>query len=97
MREKDGKLPDLGFADMAKRSERVPVTRRATVDVEAIMETWVDASPAGGMLRFVASGGVKVGVIVPRLLMYASPGPVTRKNPAASHHIVGSVRNRRLS
>lgn len=30
-------------------------------------------------------------MMVPRLLMKASPGPVTRKKPAASHHMVGSM------
>lgn len=30
--------------------------------------------------------------MVPRLLMKASPGPVTRKNPPARNHMVGSAR-----
>ena len=36
-------------------------------------------------------------IIVPRLFMKASPGPVVRKNPAAKNHILGSVRKRRVS
>lgn len=35
--------------------------------------------------------------IVPRLLMKASPGPVTRKKPAANNHIVESVKKIRVS
>lgn len=36
-------------------------------------------------------------MMVPRLLIKASPGPVTRKKPAARNHIVGSPRKRRVS
>ena len=38
-------------------------------------------------------GGYRVPMTVPKLLMKASPGPVTRKNPPASHHMVVSPRN----
>ena len=36
-------------------------------------------------------------MMVPRLLMKASPGPVVRKKPLARNHIVGSVRKMRVS
>lgn len=80
----------LGSERGAKKSESVPVRRRAKVEVSAMMETCVDAVPAGGGPWKCL--GVNVGMIVPRLLMYASPGPVRRKKPAASSHIVRSVR-----
>lgn len=38
----------VGSDGGANRSDRVPVKRRANVDVSAIMETCVDALPAGG-------------------------------------------------
>ena len=72
----------------ARRSERVPVARRARVDVMATIETFV----AGELERGGPGegGGYRVARMVPRLLMKASPGPVTRKKPAARSHIVGS-------
>ena len=71
-------------------SDMVPVKIRAMVEVRAMMETCVDGRPAGGAPLHVC--GVSEGMMVPTLLMYASPGPVTRKNPAASSHMVRSER-----
>lgn len=95
------------FAGGAKRSEREPVRIRAMVEVSAIVVTWVDGRPAGGCAVGGYDAGVRVWMTVPScgcqfdlelegrrltLLMYASPGPVTRKKPNASHHIVWSLR-----
>ena len=79
----------------ARRSDSVPVARRAKVDVMATMETWVAGEFDGG--GPAEGGGYRVERIVPRLLIKASPGPVTRKKPAARSHIVGSRRKRRVS
>lgn len=70
----------------ARMSLSVPVMRRARVEVMATMETCV-----AGVVVTSTCGGVSVLMMVPRLLMKASPGPVTRKKPAASHHMVGSI------
>lgn len=43
-----GVVVDELFGSGAKRSDRVPVRRRATVDVSAMMATWVEGLPAGG-------------------------------------------------
>ena len=87
------RLPRVdGWGDVggARRSVIVPVRRRARVDMMATIETCVAA-----VVRFAVSpssvavaAGYSVPMIVPRLLIKASPGPVTRKKPAASHHIV---------
>ena len=53
----------------AKRSEMVPVERRAKVLVRAMMETCVLAVPAGGWCGFDQCLGVRAGMMVPRLLM----------------------------
>lgn len=84
----------VGDAVGASRSERVPVRRRARVEVMATMETCVAAELEGGAVR---GGGYRVPIMVPRLLMNASPGPVTRKNPPARNHMVGSARKWRVS
>lgn len=78
----------------ARRSLNVPVSSLARVDVRATMDTCVAGEFDGGM---EAEGGYRVWIIVPRLLMKASPGPVVRKKPAARSHIVGSVRKMRVS
>ena len=84
----------LGGMAGASRSESVPVTRRARVDVSAMIETCVAAELEGGAKE---GGAYSVVITVPRLLMKASPGPVTRKKPAARNHIVWSPRKRRVS
>ena len=76
----------------ARMSESVPVAKRARVEVMATMDTWV-----AGEVLVATLAGVSVSIMVPRLLMKASPGPVTRKKPAASHHMVGSIMKRRVS
>ena len=85
----------LGDGEGARRSESVPVARRASVEVKATTETCVAGEFDGGTPA--EGGGYRVERIVPRLLMNASPGPVTRKKPAARSHIVGSIRKRRVS
>jgi hypothetical protein len=45
-----------------KMSERVPVTRRAKVEVRAMMVTWVEGVPAGGL---PGAGAEWVGIMVP--------------------------------
>ena len=70
----------------ARTSESVPVIKRASVEVMATIETWV-----AGEVLVETCAGVRVSIMVPRLLMKASPGPVTRKKPPASHHMVGSM------
>lgn len=77
----------------------MPDSSRATVDVMATMETCV-AGDVDARFRDaeVSSGaGYNVPIIVPRLFMNESPGPETRKNPAARHHMVGSVKKRWVS
>ena len=69
----------------ARMSESVPVRRRVHVEVMAMMEMCVAAEFEDGAEE---GGGYRVPIMVPRLLMNASPGPVTRKNPAARNHIV---------
>lgn len=85
----------LGWGEVgARRSLRVPVSSRARVEVKATMDTFVAGELEGGM---ETEGGYRVWIIVPRLLMKASPGPVVRKKPAVRSHIVGSVRKMRVS
>ena len=72
----------------------MPVNSRASVEVRATMETCVAGEFDGGM---GVEGGYRVWMMVPRLLMKASPGPVVRKKPAARSHSVGSVRKMRVS
>lgn len=78
----------------ARRSLRAPVRMRAKVEERAMTETWVAGEFDGGM---GVEGGYRVGIMVPTLLMKASPGPVVRKKPAAMSHMAGSVRKRRVS
>lgn len=47
----------------ANKSDRVPVMRRARVDVRANIVTWVEGRPAGG--EAWREEGVSVGIIVP--------------------------------
>ena len=77
----------------ARRSERVPVKRRAKVEVRAIMLTWVAGVREEGVVVVV---GGRVRRSVPTLFMYVSPGPLVRKKPRVRAHIVGSVRKRRV-
>jgi hypothetical protein len=72
------------------------------VDVNATMDTWVAAEV--GMTVGLITGGYKVLMMVPRFVMYASPGPVhcklasfilwidnvpdMKKKPRARDHIV---------
>lgn len=52
---------------------RVPKRIRATVEVMATIETWV-AAVVGATAGF-GTGGYNVPMIVPRLVINASPGP----------------------
>jgi hypothetical protein len=60
----------------ARRSVRVPKRIRATVEVMATTETCVAA--VVGMWVGSRVGGYRVPIMVPRLVMKASPGPVYR-------------------
>ena len=77
-----------------KRSESDPASSRASVEVEAMMETCVEVEFDAGMCW---GGGYSESRIVPKLLIYVSIGPVTKKKPAARNHMVGSVRKFRVS
>jgi hypothetical protein len=59
----------------ARTSVRVPNRMRATVDVMATIETCVPA--VVGTTAGFAIGGYNVPIMVPRLVMKASPGPMT--------------------
>lgn len=52
----------------AKKSEREPVTRRAIVEVRAMVATCVEGDPAGGEAP-AKDMGVRVGMIVPSFKM----------------------------
>ena len=58
----------------ARRSVRVPKRIRATVEVIATMETCVAA--VVGIRVGSRVGGYRVPIMVPKLVMKASPGPV---------------------
>ena len=70
-----------------KTSVKVPARMRAMVEVMATMEMWVVEEVVASAYRS-ADDGVRVPIMVPKLLMNASPGPDTKKNPAAVSHMV---------
>jgi hypothetical protein len=57
----------------ASRSVRLPKTRRAIVEVIATIDTCVAAEV--GITEGFITGGYRVLMMVPRLVMKASPGP----------------------
>lgn len=57
----------------AKKSDSVPDNSRATVEVNAMVVTWVDDSPAGGGAFGGYDVGVRVWIIVPTCFVSSIP------------------------